>query len=303
MTVILAAAIAVLISLCPAIPAMAQSQESGIDRIYIFDGGNGHALDESLRWTPGLNVGKPIDISVSCYLIHHKTKGYFLWDTCLSDHVAAQPNGWYPTNNPKADLLWTKKKTLMAQLKEINVAPSDIKIIGISHTHPDHVGNTELFPNTLILIQRAEWEFFFGPPKPGFAVPPTESLTRPPGDPTPFFSKDHPVQLVDEDLDVFGDGSAMIFSTPGHTPGHQSLLVHLPKTGWVILTADAVHLRTNWDDDRIPYFAPMPLNQRLETLLSMQRMRNISAFYHAQLWINHEKVESDQMKKSPQFYE
>jgi hypothetical protein len=47
----------------------------------------------------------------------------------------------------------------------------------------------------------------------------------------------------------------------------------------------------------------MPLEQRFETLLSMQRMRNLVSFYHAQIWINHEKAEGDTMKKSPKFYE
>jgi N-acyl homoserine lactone hydrolase len=299
---VLAVAVTAILGLFWSGPASAQSKQSGVDRLYILDCGNGHATDQSRRWTPGVNVGKPIDISVNCYLIHH-AQGYFLWDTGISDHVASMPNGWYPTNNPSVDILWTRAKTLMSQLKEINVAPSDIRSIGISHTHPDHIGNAELFPSTPILIQKAEFEYFFGPAKPGAPVPPAESLTTPPGDPTPGFSKNHPTKLIDEDLDVFGDGSVMIIATPGHTPGHDSLLVHLPKTGWVILTADAVHLRTNWDNDRIPYFATMPADQRFETLLSMQRMRNLMSFYHAQLWINHDKAESDLMKKSPKYYE
>ena len=50
---------------------------------------------------------------------------------------------------------------------------------------------------------------------------------------------------------MFGDGSVTIISTPGHTPGHQSLLVHLPKTGWLILSGDAVHFKDNWDNKRV----------------------------------------------------
>ena len=62
-----------------------------------------------------------------------------------------------------------------------------------------------------------------------------------------------PVRKLDGDLDVFGDGSVTIISTPGHTPGHQSLLVHLPKTGWLILlSGDAAHFKDNWDNKRVP---------------------------------------------------
>jgi N-acyl homoserine lactone hydrolase len=279
-----------------------QSNNGGVDRLYILDCGNGHAPDQSRRWTPGFNVGHPVDISVNCYLIHH-AQGYFLWDTGISDRVASLPNGWLPTNNAAVDILWSRAKTLATQLKEIGVAPSDIRNIGISHTHPDHIGNIELFPQTPVLIQKAEYEFFFGPAKPGAATLPAEALTSPPGDPLPRFSKDHPVKLIEEDLDVFGDGSVMIISTPGHTPGHDSLIVHLPKTGWTLLSGDAVHLQTNWDNRRIPYFATMPAEQKVQTLLSMQRMADLMSFYHAQLWINHDKTQSDKMKKSPNYYE
>jgi N-acyl homoserine lactone hydrolase len=280
----------------------AQSKAESADRLYVLDCGKGHAPDMSRRWTPGFNVGKPVDISVSCYLIHH-AQGYFLWDTGISDQVASLPNGWLPTNNAAVDILWTRSKTLMSQLKEINVKPEDIKYIGISHTHPDHIGNAELFPHITILIQRAEYEFFFGPAKPGAATLPAEALTVPPGDPTPRFSKDHPVKLIDEDLDVFGDGSVMIVFTPGHTPGHESLLVHLRKTGWILLSGDAVHLQTNWDNRRIPYFAAMPADQRFQTLLSMQRMADLMSFYHAQLWINHEIEQTKKQKHAPEYYE
>src|SRR5882762_6411852 len=77
----------------------AQSSAKGVDRLYVLDCGQGHAPDES-RWTVGVNVGKPIDISDNCFLIQH-SGDYFLWDTGLSDAVAAMPNGWLPTNNPR----------------------------------------------------------------------------------------------------------------------------------------------------------------------------------------------------------
>jgi N-acyl homoserine lactone hydrolase len=60
------------------------------------------------------------------------------------------------------------------------------------------------------------------------------------------------MKLLTGDLDVFGDGSATLLSTPGHTPGHQSFLVHLDKTGWLLLTGDAAYFKDNWDNDRVP---------------------------------------------------
>jgi len=84
--------------------AWGRPSEKSVDRLYVLDCGQGHANDES-RWTVGVNVGKPIDISVSCYLIHHGD-GYFLWDTGISDAVASMPDGWFPSNNPATDIHW-----------------------------------------------------------------------------------------------------------------------------------------------------------------------------------------------------
>ncbi|HEV7969045.1 MAG TPA: N-acyl homoserine lactonase family protein [Candidatus Acidoferrales bacterium] len=271
----------------------AQTSGKTADRLYVLDCGQGHAADES-RWTVGVNVGKPIDISDSCYLIHH-ANSYVLWDTGISDAVASMPDGWLPTNNPATDIHWTRAKTLESQLVAIGVQASDIRFIGISHTHPDHIGNIELFPQVRILIQKAEYDYYFAPGK--------EGILKPPSDARPTFLKDHPVQMVQEDLDIFGDGSVMIIYTPGHTPGHQSCLVHLPKTGWVLLSGDAVHLQENWDNRRIPYFSTMPTEQKIQTQLSMQRMADLISFYHAQLWINHEKTQSDKLKHAPAYYD
>jgi N-acyl homoserine lactone hydrolase len=55
------------------------------------------------------------------------------------------------------------------------------------------------------------------------------------------------LQLTDGDTDVFGDGSVTLVSTPGHTPGHQSLLVHLKNSGFIILSGDVVHLEESFD--------------------------------------------------------
>ena len=87
---------------------------------------------------------------------------------------------------------------------------------------------------------------------------------------------------LEGDRDVFGDGSVSILSTPGHTPGHQSLLVRLPKTGALVLSGDAVHFRDNWDNRRVP---SMNIDKE-QTLASMQKIADTLAKDKAQLWIN-----------------
>ena len=100
-------------------------------------------------------------------------------------------------------------------------------------------------------------------------------------------------------FDVFGDGSATLLSTPGHTPGHQSFLVHLDKTGWLLLTGDAAHFKDNWDNDRVP-----SMNTSAEqTHISHARLAGIVAEKKAALWINHDLPTFDSLKHSPDFYE
>jgi N-acyl homoserine lactone hydrolase len=255
--------------------------DSGVDRLYVIDCGDGSGTDES-RWTPGANVGTSVGFPGHCYLIHH-TRGWFLWDTGIDDAVAKLPNHeevfheWGPGTGP----IWRKPITLAAQLELIDVDPSDIQLMAVSHSHPDHAGNIEMFPNALMLVQRVEYEW---------------AGSR---QDTVAFNKKHPVKLVDGDYDVFGDGSLVLLATPGHTPGHQSLLVRLSHTGRVILSGDAVHFQTSFEHRYVP-------NNNWSKQASLQSMDKIAAIIakeRAQLWINHDQAQSDAQKKLPAYYE
>jgi len=98
---------------------------------------------------------------------------------------------------------------------------------------------------------------------------------------------------------VFGNGSVTIIATPEHTPGHQSLLVKLPKVGAVLLSGDAVHFKDNWENRRVAEFNTNPD----QSTASMQRIADILVKEKAQLWINHDKVQTDSLKMAPAFYD
>ena len=251
---------------------MQAQKTTGIERLYILNCGEGVAADVS-RWSPGIDVGKPIALVDNCYLIKH-AQGWILWDTGVDDAIAALPGGQVPTD-PKA-IHWRRPKTLASQLEQLGVKPSDIKFVAISHSHPDHIGNVEMFPQAMLLVQKAEYEW-----------PDAKNARR--------FNPAHPVTKIEGDKDVFGDGSLTIISTPGHTPGHQSLLVKLPKTGALVLSGDAAHFKSNWDNRRVP-----SINfDKDMTLASMQRIADLLARENAQLWINHDKPQRDTLKMAP----
>ena len=268
-------AVALLSGLLTVNLAHAQSAGPGVEKLYILNCGEGVAGDIS-RWSPGLNEGKSMNFVDSCYLIKH-AQGWFLWDTGVADSIAVMPDGLAPAD-PKA-VHWRRPKTLAGELDKLGVKPSDVKAMAISHTHPDHVGNVEMFPTTMLYVQKAEYEW-----------------------PAPFgarFKAEHPVQKLEGDHDVFGDGSVTIITTPGHTPGHQSLLVKLPKTGALVLSGDAVHFQDNWTHKRVP---SMNFN-RDQTLASLQRIATLLEERKAQLWINHDKAQSERLRYAPAYYD
>ena len=263
----LSAILALLVLPLLAQPAAAQSKA---ERLYVIECGSRTAPDVA-PWTPGVNVGKPIDFVDTCYVIKHGND-WLVWDTGLPDAIFSKPS-----TDPSA---WRRTNTLAGELDKIGIQPTDVKYLVVSHTHPDHIGNVELFPQAILLVQQAEYDW-------------------PNQDGSPCFKPSHPVTKLQGDHDVFGDGSVTILSTPGHTPGHQSLLVKLPETGAVLLSGDAVHLRDNWDAKRVPAINV----DKEKSAASMQRMAELMAANNARLWINHDKPQSETMKHAPQYYQ
>src|SRR5258705_3114936 len=185
----------------------------------------------------------------NCYLIRHP-QGLLLWDSGVTGAIAKLPDG-QPGQGGSPH--WRRSKTLAGELEKLGVKPSDLKYLAISHTHPDHIGNVELFPQTMLLVQKAEYDW--------------------PSPLGPRFKPEHPVTKLDGDHDVFGDGSVTIFSTPGHTPGHQVLLVKLPKSGAVMLSGDAVHFRYSLEKR----YVPSNNTDRDQTMASYRRIQELLA--------------------------
>jgi glyoxylase-like metal-dependent hydrolase (beta-lactamase superfamily II) len=258
---------------------------NAVERLYIFNCGESTVPDVS-RWTPGVNAGKPGAFSANCYLIRH-AKGWMMWDSGINDNVATMPNGF---QRGKLSPHYILRKPLRFALSEIGVDPATIGHIAFSHTHGDHVGNGNLFTGATLYMQQAEYDIAFGAEavsKWNFEVTSYDKLRA------------NKTVKLNGDHDVFGDGSVIILSTPGHTPGHQSLLVRLPKSGPVVLSGDMVHLQDNWTHRRVPSFN----FDVAQSTKSMEKIADLMQRTGAKLWINHDKAQSDAMPKAPQFIE
>jgi N-acyl homoserine lactone hydrolase len=258
------------------------------ERLYRLDCGHSLANDESV-WTPGENVGRSIEFSSTCWLIKHGSE-WLLWDTGVPEATLNDPRGW--STLPKL-IVYHLDRSLTDQLAEIDLKPGDIGRVAISHTHGDHIGNVGLFPNSTIVMQRAEYIWIHSPDGPNDNVNQLMALAR------NLLGTPKNLQLIDGDTNVFGDGSVTLVSTPGHTPGHQSLLLHLKRSGFIILSGDVVHSEENFEKNIVP-----SLNtNKAESIASMEKVRQLIATYKATLFINHDKQQTDKLKLIPAFYD
>jgi glyoxylase-like metal-dependent hydrolase (beta-lactamase superfamily II) len=255
---------------------------SGVERMYVINCGENHVKDVS-RWTPGVNAGQPHVFSNHCYLVKH-AQGWMLWDTGNADRIAAMPSGLSAAGGAITAYM---KKPLVESLKEIGVTPADIKHFAMSHAHGDHSGNANYFTAATLYVQRAEYAAMFGPEpqKFGFITANFEKLRA------------NPAMIVDGEHDVFGDGTVVIKAAPGHTPGHQVLVVRLPKTGPVMLSGDMVHLQYSWTYRVVPSFNfDIP-----RSMATIDAMKAYAQKTNTQLWINHDLEQNAKIPKAPAF--
>src|SRR5512138_511028 len=202
--------------------------------------------------------GLMVPIVYSCYLIKHGDE-YLLWDTGHSMSAGAV----------------APKISIVDQLAQLNVKPEQIKYVGISHYHPDHTGQVGSFPQTTLLIGKGDWDVLTSPKPPANA--PTAPFAH-------FISGGGKVEPVPLDKDIFNDRSVVMLATPGHTPGHHSLLVQLREKGTVLITGDLAHFHENYDSDGVPPFN----TSRAETLASLARFKKIAANSRATVIMQHD---------------
>jgi glyoxylase-like metal-dependent hydrolase (beta-lactamase superfamily II) len=194
----------------------------------------------------------------SCYLIKHGDQ-YMMWDT---GHSMTAPGGVAP------------KVSLVSQLAQLGVKPEQINYVGISHYHADHTGQVASFPQATLLIGAGDWNAITAPkPAAGVNAPPFAN----------WISGGGKVEPLPNDKDVFGDGSVVILNTPGHTPGHHSLLVKLNNRSFLI-TGDLVHFHENYNTSGVPWFN----TSRADTLASIDRFKKLAANFKATVIIQHD---------------
>lgn len=241
------------------VPASAQTApEVTLTRLDCGTGGPPFVPSPRFNDTYAAFGGLKIELVYSCYLIKHGND-YMIWD---SGHSMAAGER-------------APKVSMVDQLAQLKLKPEQMKYIGISHYHGDHIGQVDSFPQSTLLIGKGDWDLIAaGKPYPMLNAKPFARWVSGGG-------KVEPILL---DHDVFGDGTVMIIGTPGHTPGHTVLLVKLAQTGSVILSGDLAHFRENYETSGVPTFNV----NRAETLASIDRVKKLAANLKATMIIQHD---------------
>lgn len=230
----------------------------------------------------GEHDGRKGVMPVSCFLIRHGDE-WLLWDAGLGDEIAADPAG-----RTVVGLRFRVPRTLTSQLAALGLKPDNIGFVRLSHLHADHSGNARLFPNATFLVSPRELAWASTKPTPeGVREDSVAAVAR------------SSIKPVEGDLDVFGDGTVRLISTPGHTPGHLSLLLQLRKTGAVLLSGDVAHFQQNYDQSLVPTGNV----SRAETLASIGRMKGLAAHHRARVVVQHAADVFQSLPKPPKYLE
>jgi len=255
-------------------------------RMYVMDCGSMSIRDMGLFSDTGKYDGQPGWLVDPCFLIRHP-KGILLWDTGLGDALVGHD---VPPNADGVAL--HVERPLLDQLRQIGVSPGDVTYVAFSHFHVDHTGNANAFESATWILNQAELNWALGTPTPPIVIPDTFSTYR----------SAHTL-MINTDHDVFGDGLVRILRTPGHTPGHQVLLVKLSKAGAVLLSGDLYHLRADRPAGAGGAGGQVMLVNvnRADTLASMDRVETLLHRLHARLIVQHDPEDYRRLPKSPAF--
>jgi len=251
-------------------------------RLYIFDCGTIHTTNADNYSLKKEEVGST-EMAIPCILVAHP-KGTLMWDNGDIPDSAFKPGGGAATAG-----VVTQDTPLAPQLAAVGYTPADITYLAMSHYHGDHVANANAFASSTWLVRKVERDRMFS----------AEPIPR--SDPANYsMLKNSKTVLIDKDeYDVFGDGRAIIKSTPGHTPGHQSLYLKLAKTGPIVLSGDLYH----YPEDRTLNRLPVSEFNKEQTAASRAELEVFLKKTGAQLWIQHDFLGNAKLKKAPAFYE
>ena len=260
-------------------------------RLYIFDCGLinvNRAGTERYKVTPE-EVGET-RFSVPCFLVVHP-KGTLMWDLGIvpDDTVEARARGEQGNTTATSAAVATVTRTLRSQLADLGYRPSDITYFAFSHAHVDHNANANLFAGSTWLARPAERTFMW-----------EDGNTRVNRTFFDSIKTSKSIDLDRDEYDVFGDGAVIIKAAPGHSPGHQVLVLRLANSGRVMLAGDLYHYPQERTLKRPPPDTEFNVQQSAASRVMIEEYLKRTK---TEIWIEHDFAANAKLKKAPAYYD
>jgi N-acyl homoserine lactone hydrolase len=224
-------------------------------RVTMLDGG--HFTSPPGLWRRGEAMERMVRFPVPVYLIETREER-ILVDTGFHPGAAADAAGHYEGAESIGFFRLEQRRAIDRQVDLTTLTKAVI-----THLHFDHAGGLALLPSSLpIYVQRREWEAG----QDSMAIAKNFYLPR------DYEGVAGQVVLVDGDHDLLGNGSIELLSTPGHTPGHQSVRVGEN----LVIGGDVTHFAAGLDDHRLPIFGD-DLEVQLASAERLRALRDAGA--------------------------
>ena len=194
------------------------------------------------------------DVFVECPVwsaLLRTPEGLILFDTGLHPVHVERPEATFGPN-PSLQITMTAEDAIVPRLAALGVKPQDVTVVVNSHLHFDHAGNNRAFPKATFIVQGEQLAYAKGRPNfPGVYW----------DDPALSYMPANGRARVAQGIEVV--------PTPGHAPGHQSLVVDLKETGRVVLCGDAAFTRENLERGESPGQDPAAAAESLALIRSL----------------------------------
>ena len=257
-------------------------------KLYMFQTGS---LKTKVKYIKMNQSEDPYEIPVPWYLIKHP-QGDIVIDGGMSVEVAYDKEKHWGEVIKAYDPVMKPSEWCRDMVKTVNTRPEDVKYVIQTHLHLDHTGAIGHFPNATYITQKTEYDYAFNPD--WFSAP---AYIRADFDKPNIRWKFLQGRKTDF-YDVYGDGVIKLIYTPGHSPGHQSILVNLPKTKNILLAGDAVYTEDHWYDKCLPGL----VTSATDAASSVKKLKKVVKENDAKIVYGHDPIAWLNWKKAPMFY-
>jgi len=190
-------------------------------------------------FVPSAERSETIELPVSSALLRHD-QANVLFDTGCHPSVPENPEGHWGGLAKLMVPIMQPGDNVLTGLSELGLQPDDIDVVINSHLHPDHCGCNAFFRKATFICHADE----------------LAAARKPGAEASGYIAADWdqpmPIDAIERQRDVFGDGRVVLVPLPGHTPGSIGALAQLERSGRYLLAGDTVSLRETLDSGVLP---------------------------------------------------